>query len=952
MNVNGGRFHLLLGPGDWGRCLGDPDGAPRPLTTLWSSPEDASAAPPPAWDAARAELTLPPRLEILPATEGEAPLDLAARRGAAADAHGNVYWIADSRAQLLVRSAGSGETSAFWPDTHAEAEDALFAPHRPAPTTAQTFMGMVVTRDAWLIVAFEAADRRGFLVFDLVSGGPPTERLWTAGSGPAVHDMAPRPDGGVWLLDRTDRRLWALDRGFSVTGIGADGPEEPELFQPLEGAPRTLRAATRPTGRDLTLAAADIDPIALEPLDDGGLLVLDRTATGGTRIFRLPADGGDATALLELDDPTQDLVVAKGAVRGGERETRLFLAGGVGNQARAWRLAEDGTLIGTAELFPLRRFGGRALIAVQGAAHYDSGLSSPRWTPLVEKPRVRYAETAEFLTPVMDGETPQCVWDRLRLDAVIPSGTLVEVWARASDNPADADGLLGAPWVAQPRPCLACDGGDLPWRGPLALPPGDPKTGAGTWHLLFQEARGRYLQLRLKLSGDGAASPRLRALRAWYPRFSYVERFLPAVYREEPGDFLERFLANMEGVNTAIEDRIAKAQALFDPRTAPTEALAWMADWFDVALDPAWDERRRRLFVARAVDFFRWRGTRHGLELALALAFEPCIDEHRFDDPDPDCVCPRPIRIVERYLSRRIGALAAGDPGSAEGLKRVAPGARWTPAEGNVGLAERWARWLDREPTADELYQAFPLFTPDAALHDGESADRDGFWLAELGFLPRSGAEERTRWRCFQTTRLLTDPDALLDLPRGGPPAGLEAAWSEFLALASLDRRRWQDFLAGRYRRIGRLNAAHGGDWTDFDQVSLPDHLPQGETAMIDWFQFESRLLPIARSAHRFSVLLPMTTSGEAAFDTERRLVLARRIVALEKPAHTVFDVRFYWAMNRLGEARLGLDTQIGQGSRAPELIPPAVLGAAYLGASFIGADGPTVGGDRRRLAC
>jgi len=948
MNVNGGRFHLLLGPGDWGRCLGDPDGAPRPLAELWASADDAPAALPPAWDPARAELTLPARLEILPATPGEAPLDLAARRGAAADAHGNVYWIADDPGQLLIRSAGSGATTALWPSATAEAPAALFTPNRPAPTVVSTFRALVVTPDSYLIVAFHAADRRGFLVFDLVAGGPPSERLWTAGSGPAVDDMAPRPDGGVWLLDRAARRLWVLDRGFSVVGPGPDAPPAPELFQPLDGAPRALRAATIPTGRDLTLAAADIDPIALEPQDDGGLLVLDRTAAGGSRIFRLPKGDGDAELALELDEPAHDLMVAKGAVRGGERETRLFVAGGVGNQARAWRLAKDGALLGTAELFPLRRFGGRALVAVQGAAHYDSGLAEPRWTPLVEKPRVRYAETAQFLTPVMDGQTPQCVWDRLRLDAIIPAGTLVEVWARASDYPADANGLLGAPWVAQPRPYLAGDGGDLPWRGPLALPPGDAGTGTGGWCLLFQEARGRYLQLRVRLSGDGAASPRLRALRAWYPRFSYVERFLPAVYREEPGDFLERFLANMEGINTAVEDRIATAQALFDPRTAPAEALAWLADWFDVALDPAWDERRRRLFVARAADFFRWRGTRHGLELALALAFEPCIDEHRFDDPDPDCVCPRPIRIVERYLSRRIGALAAGDPGSAEGLRRIAPEARWTPAEGNTGLAERWARWQAREPTADELYQAFPLFSPDGAA----PADRDGFWLAALGFLPRSGPDERTRWRAFQVSRLLTDPDALLDLPRGGPPAGLEDAWGEFLGLASMDRRRWRDFLAGRYRRIGRLNAAYAADWTDFDQVSLPDHLPQGETAMIDWFQFESRLLPIARSAHRFSVLLPMTTSGEAAFDTERRLVLARRIVALEKPAHTVFDVRFYWAMNRLGEARLGLDTQIGQGSRAPELIPPAVLGAAYLGASFIGPNGPTVGGDRRRLAC
>jgi hypothetical protein len=81
------------------------------------------------------------------------------------------------------------------------------------------------------------------------------------------------------------------------------------------------------------------------------------------------------------------------------------------------------------------------------------------------------------------------------------------------------------------------------------------------------------------------------------------------------------------------------------------------------------------------------------------------------------------------------------------------------------------------------------------------------------------------------------------------------------------------------------------------------------------------------------------------------QLALARRIVALEKPAHTVFDVRFYWAMNRIGEARLGLDSAIGQGSRAPELVPAAILGRAYAGATFVGGPATPPRG-RRQIAC
>jgi phage tail-like protein len=1003
MNVNGSRFDLLLGRADWGRCLdGDGEHA-RTLASWW---DGALESPPvelgpelPAWDAQRAEIGIRPLAIELPATPAETPLALDARRCAAADRNGNVYRIGNDRASLSVTSAGSRRESQFWPAAPADCGDTGegatgFAPHGTVEdTTHEVYLALAVTADDYLVVAFARGAQRGFLSFDLAAGGPPMPTSWPSTVPFEPFDMVARHGGGVWVLDRAHRMLWELDCRLAVVATAQPSttlvPEELDDFQPLAGPPRERAAVVFPAGIELAGSPPwVVDPIALETPAENVVLLLDRDAAGMTsRVVRLRRDGfawrADASRWLdELPGLAHDFVYASARLyqlyQFEAPVAQLFITTSRGNQARAYTMLDtpdEFLLRGATELFPLRRFGGRALVAIKGVAYYDSGIDTPVWTPIVQQPRARFEQSAQLVTPVFDSGELSTTWDRVLLDACLPPETSIEIYSRAGDERADLTDGAGSPaletaqvvgaWLREPQPYLRSTGSELPWLRAEAARPTRREAGVGAWELLLQNARGRYLQLQIRLtSGNGTATPRLRALRVWSPRFSYPQRFLPAVYREDSnaGPFLERWLANLESTLTNIEDRVVTVQALFDPRSTPSQALAWLAEWFDVAFDPSWDAARQRLFLRHAMDFFPWRGTVHGLRLALDLAFDECFDPTLFSGPDANGDTARGIRIVEAYQTRSAGALVAGDPGGDPGPREIRRETGWSPAEGNAGLADRYAAYLGKSATPVQLLAPFALVPP------AEGADQwRAFCQAALGFVPAIGAAERARWQRFLGVRyanasvLASAHGAAyasfgdVPLPPDAPvPAQYAEDWSEFCGSTdgSWTRTRWQDFLARRYRRIERLNGAHRTSWPGFDVVALPDVLPATAAAQTDWLQFERQLLAMHRTAHRFSVLLPVADVTVDPYELDARLGLARRIVELEKPAHTVFDVRFYWAFFRVGEARLGIDTLLGTGSRAPELIPEAVLGRAYIGASFVGGAAAPAAGDRLLVAC
>ncbi len=920
MDANETRYHLLLGRADWANCLAA-DG--RPLAEHWLTSPVLHNESCLDWYTANDELTLQARLVQFKTSPYDDVLTFNRRRGAGRDRYGNWYWISESGTEIRVESAGTGRSAHFW----AAGDGVECEPQQrygdfglkdiPQPIASLPLSGLAVTEDHYLVVG--VLEPKGLLVFDLHATGSPRQMLWPTAVDFLPFDMAPRPGGGVWILDRVNQRYWGLDRKLNV--IRLDEAAEtiaPDDFQPIDQGSTRL-TATRPFPAAITLEMSSPiearDPIAIDTLPDGSVIFLDNILEGGFSHlyrYRFTQQLGPAVSLAAVlsvvDEESQTAFHLIGydlaCVPAHDAAHPLllgqaFIAAMNGNQCYAFDVFGDDThldLQARAEFYPMRLFGGEAIVTAGGQVYYDFGEN---WLPLIEQKRPRYEPEATLITFAFDGKQPDCVWHRLLLAACIPPDSNVFIWSRTAN---EVSGLDRAQWWPEPRLHRRAGGSELPFVS-------EPTAGdAGTCEFLFQRAKGRYLQLKITLSGNGRSTPRLHALRAYYPRFSYLEHYLPAVYRDddESASFLDRFLANTEGILTSLEDEIANVQLLFDVRSAPSEVLDWLANWLGVVLDPAWDERRRRLFIQHALVFFQYRGTTRGLLIALHLALAECVDETIFTQPltftaQANTETPRrqsSFRIVEKFRTRQIPAVVLGDPTEAAGLRVVTIEQRWTPTQGRDALNQRW-----QEATSSTT--EFPIRDPQYS----QSSVWQSFARSAQGFIPSS------------------DP--------------------------TNDRSAWQDFLAGRYDLIGALNTAYGlpvsQRYSSFKQIDLPTALPNDGAPLLDWYEFESTVLAMQRTAHRFTVLLP-APSYLTADERQRRRDIAQRVIEWEKPAHTTFDVKFFWALFRVGEARLGEDTLIDLGSRAPDLMLPFVLGRDYLSEGYLAPGHPQNVDDRQVL--
>src|SRR5207249_4547 len=145
--------------------------------------------------------------------------------------------------------------------------------------------GLAVTDDQYLVAG--VLRPAGLLVFDLFAGGPPRQIVFPSEIDFAPFDLAARPGSGVWALDRSNRRYWAFDAAMNVVPREQEtitlNPGGIEDFQPtgvdpaVDAATRRRGPRTMPAGISLDAASPlDVaDPISIEGLPDGSVLILD-----------------------------------------------------------------------------------------------------------------------------------------------------------------------------------------------------------------------------------------------------------------------------------------------------------------------------------------------------------------------------------------------------------------------------------------------------------------------------------------------------------------------------------------------------------------------------------------------------------------------------------------------------------------------------------------------------
>ncbi len=229
-------------------------------------------------------------------------------------------------------------------------------------------------------------------------------------------------------------------------------------------------------------------------------------------------------------------------------------------------------------------------------------------------------EGAALLPPLDSGES-DFRWGRVKLTIALPRDASVQIFARASDDPA---------WDAWRN--LRRNGRVSETVRTLFGPP--KASGSDVW----LPDTGRWLWLAVCVACGGTEKPRLDAVRVMAAG-DHLTDYLPAIYQKQ--EFGYRYLSVFTAMFQDLEERIQLSRRQLDPGAADPDMLRYLAHW--LCAEENLSEQELRDVLPQVIDEYETMYTVRGIQRTVKRLTGqiPVVIEHFQVDPnDPTCGNP------------------------------------------------------------------------------------------------------------------------------------------------------------------------------------------------------------------------------------------------------------------------------------------------------------------------
>lgn len=220
-----------------------------------------------------------------------------------------------------------------------------------------------------------------------------------------------------------------------------------------------------------------------------------------------------------------------------------------------------------------------------------------------------------FLSRILDSREKETVWHRLVMETCLGDNMAVYLKVYASDSlqalpgPGEGEGGLTEAFLRKMDRFLK-----LTAKNPMDI--------------LLHAVKGRYLWFSLALHGNDMGSPVIRGVRLYFPKETWM-RFLPEVYQNKDGEFLERYLCVFQSIYDGMEEEVRQNAAYLDLQSAAPELLLRLTKWLCVGNSHLWKPENLKQYLETGAAVYQNLGTPGALVhmVELYTGYSPYLRE-------------------------------------------------------------------------------------------------------------------------------------------------------------------------------------------------------------------------------------------------------------------------------------------------------------------------------------